>query len=185
MGKHIGLRYAIILYYPGLCVTPKLWLFLGCGVPRCNGKRADVLYSDSIQMIICVFQYSTTSDHFFTNCMFIFYKTEVQTVILRCLTGLNLEFWKHDSCFPSDVSKLTLVWNKLNLSLKYWCIEARLVFCNYYRGNIGENKKCHAWKCIIWGVFHRSMFWHLRRKPAVIFSKWLFFQNSLVISWST
>ena len=44
MGKHIGLRYAIILYYPGL------WLFLGCGVPagcvgllRCNGKRTDVL----------------------------------------------------------------------------------------------------------------------------------------------
>ena len=91
------------------------------------------------------------------------HKTEVQTVILRCLTGLNLEFWKYDSWFPSDVSKLTSVWNKLNLSLKYWCIEARLVFCtcygpkklskchlgtiqttfsedsNYYRGNIGEN----------------------------------------------
>ena len=33
------------------------------------------VYSDSIQMIICVFQYSTTSDHFFTNCMFIFHKT--------------------------------------------------------------------------------------------------------------
>ena len=51
------------------------------------------LYSDSIQMIICVFQYSTTSDHFFTNCMFIFYKTEVQTVILRCLKSLNLNWY--------------------------------------------------------------------------------------------
>ena len=95
--------------------------------------------------------------------MVIFHKTEVQTVILRCLTGLNLEFWKYDSWFPSDVSKLTSVWNKLNLSLKYWCIEARLVFygsygpkkiskCHigtikttfsediyYYRGNIGQN----------------------------------------------
>ena len=66
------------------------------------------LYSDSIQMIICVFQYSTTSDHFFTNCMFIFYKIEVQTVILRCLTGLNLEFVRYDSCFSSEVSKLPL-----------------------------------------------------------------------------
>ena len=28
------------------------------------------------------------------------------------------------------------------------------------------------------GVFHRSEFWHPRRKPAVIFSKQLFFQNS-------
>ena len=59
-------------------------------------------------MIICVFQYSTTSDHFFTNYMFIFYKTEVQTVILRCLTGLNLEFVRYDSCFSSEVSKLPL-----------------------------------------------------------------------------
>ena len=66
------------------------------------------IYSDSIQMIICVFQYSTTSDHFFTNCMFIFYKTEVQTVVLRCLTGLNLEFLRYGSCFSSEVSKLPL-----------------------------------------------------------------------------
>ena len=33
---------------------------------------------------------TTISGHFFAICMFIFHKTEVQTVILRCLTGLNL-----------------------------------------------------------------------------------------------
>ena len=43
----------------------------------------------------------------------------------------------------------------------------------------------HAWKCIISGVKYRSKFWHLRRKLAVIFLKWLFFENSLVISWAT
>ena len=43
----------------------------------------------------------------------------------------------------------------------------------------------YAWKCIISGVFHRSKFWHLRRKSAVIFLKWLFFQNSLLMSWAT
>ena len=43
----------------------------------------------------------------------------------------------------------------------------------------------HAWKCIISGVFHRCEFWHLWRKPAIIFSKWLFFKKSLVISWFT
>ena len=37
---------------------------------------------------------TTISGHFFTNCMFIFHKTEVQTVILRCLTGLNLNWFK-------------------------------------------------------------------------------------------
>ena len=31
---------------------------------------------------------------FFANCMVIFHKTEVQTVILRCLTGLHLDWFK-------------------------------------------------------------------------------------------
>ena len=66
----------------------------------------EYVYSDSIQMTICVFQYSTTYDHFFTNCVFIFYKTKVQTGILRCITGLNLELLRYDMCFPSEVSKL-------------------------------------------------------------------------------
>ena len=37
---------------------------------------------------------TTISGHFFAICMFIFHKTEVQTVILRCLTGLNLNWFK-------------------------------------------------------------------------------------------
>ena len=43
----------------------------------------------------------------------------------------------------------------------------------------------YAWKCIISGLVCRSEFWHLRRKPALVFSKWLFFQNSLGLSWDT
>ena len=34
------------------------------------------------------------SGHFFAICMFIFHKTEVQTVILRCLTSLTLNWYK-------------------------------------------------------------------------------------------
>ena len=49
-------------------------------------------------------------------------------------------FWKYNSWFSSEVSKLTSVWYKLNLSLKYWFIEARLVFCTCY----GPKK---WWKC--------------------------------------
>ena len=37
---------------------------------------------------------ATVSGHFFAICVFIFHKTEVQTVILRCLTGLNLNWFK-------------------------------------------------------------------------------------------
>ena len=79
-----------------------------------------------------IFQYFKHISPYFANCMFIFHKAEVQTVILRCLIGLDLEFWKYDSWFPSGMSKLTSVWNKLNMSLKHWYIEARLVFCTCY-----------------------------------------------------
>ena len=42
-------------------------------------------------------------------------------------------------------------------------------------------RKPALWKCIISGVRYRSKFWYLRRKPAVMFSKWVFFQNSLLL----
>ena len=42
----------------------------------------------------------------------------------------------------------------------------------------------HALKCIISGVKCRSKFWHLWRKPALIFLKWLFFQISLTTEFS-
>ena len=51
-----------------------------------------VLYSYSTQMTIMYFNILTIFGNFFANCVVIFQKTEVQTVILRCLTGLNLEF---------------------------------------------------------------------------------------------
>ena len=38
--------------------------------------------------------FRTISGHFFANNMSIFHKTEVQTVILRCLTGLNCNWFK-------------------------------------------------------------------------------------------
>ena len=37
----------------------------------------------------------------------------------------NINFWKYDNCFSSEVSKLTSVRNKLNLPLKYWFMEAK------------------------------------------------------------
>ena len=83
---------------------------------------------------------------FYANYMNIFHKTEIQTVILRCIVGLNLNWIKSNDM-----------------------ITVKVLFF-------------HAWKCKISGVFHRVEFWHLWRKAAIIFSKWLFFQNSLIIS---
>ena len=115
---------------------------------------------------------------------------------------------KIQQLFSSEVSKFTSVRNQPNSSLKYWFIEARLVFCVCYCPKNDQNVIriqnrlhlvrtititgkilvkiyfCHPWKCIISRVVCRSDFWHLRRKLAVIFSKCLFFQNSLVISWA-
>ena len=108
--------------------------------------------------------------------------------------GKKCQVWKHDSWFPSEVPKLTLVRNKLNLSLKYWFMEAkdvcRVCYChkfwskyqlNTIQTTFRENNKWkrailvkinffHAWKCIILEVFQRSEFWHPWRKPAIIFS---------------
>ena len=45
-------------------------------------------------MTITIAHSTTISGHFSANCMFIFHKKEVQTVILRCLTGLNIDWFK-------------------------------------------------------------------------------------------
>jgi hypothetical protein len=72
---------------------------------------------------------------YFANYRKVFYKTEVQAVILRCLFCLNFNWIK--SC---------------NIML------VKIFFF-------------HAWKCIISGLVCWSEFWHLRRKPALMFSK--------------
>ena len=146
-------------------------------------------------MKIMYFNVLTISGHIFAICMFVFHKTEVQTVILRCLTGLNLTSWIYNSCFPSEVLKTTSARKKLNLSMKYWCLEVNIAFSicygckkwsnyhldtvqttscknnSYYRAILVNSNFFHTWKCIILGLVCRSEFWHFRRKPAVLFSK--------------
>ena len=39
-------------------------------------------------------RFTTIFGHFFANCFYDFHKTEVQTVIFRCLTSLNLNWIK-------------------------------------------------------------------------------------------
>ena len=102
--------------------------------------------------------------------------------------------------------KLTSVWNKLNLALKYWFIEAKLIFClcpkwwskchldtiqttfsehnNDYRGSIDENLFLSSLEILYFrGSLPKSVL--TAQKKTAIFSKQLFFQNSLVISWAT
>ena len=59
-------------------------------VAALNESSSRYINSDSKWMLSC----TTITGHFFSIFMFIFHKTEVQKVILRCLTGLNLDWFK-------------------------------------------------------------------------------------------
>ncbi len=117
-------------------------------------------------------------------------------------------FWRNDSWFPLEVSKLTSVkypWNQAFSGMK------KNYFHQYCPILVIALTKCRLYciQMIFWSLFgtityptdifcfhesifqwqiklisYRSDFWHLRRKSVVIFSKWMFFQNSLVISWA-
>ena len=70
-------------------------------------------------MTICAFQYSIISGHFSPNCMFIFHKNEVQTVILRCLMSLNLNWFKsYDTKSVAIFQKLAELAFGLDLHLR-------------------------------------------------------------------
>ena len=60
--------------------------------------------------------YKTVSGHFFAICIFIFHKTEVQTVILRCLTGLNCNWFKSYG--------LRCSWRLRAISVNFWKISS-------------------------------------------------------------
>ena len=53
----------------------------------------------------------------------------------------NIHFENKTAGFSSEVSKFTSVRNKLNLSLKYWFMEAKIVFYGYHGPQKGS--KCH------------------------------------------
>merc|ERR1712051_500170 len=62
------------------------------GSPR-RPQKFDIK-TDRKRMLLLNDCYMTVSGHFFAICMLFFHKTEVQTVILICSTGLNLNWFK-------------------------------------------------------------------------------------------
>ena len=75
------------------------------------------------------FNMLSLSCHFLANCMFIFDKTEVQIVILRCLAGLNLDWFKNYGLRCS----LSLCANLQKLATENWPFynQIRSFFANY------------------------------------------------------
>ena len=84
------------IYYDAFSVFP--FFYIRKGFPR--KKTIDYILwpgnikSDPKWMLLLNNCYKIVSGHFFAVCIFIFHKTEVQTVILRCLMGLYLNLFK-------------------------------------------------------------------------------------------
>ena len=70
------------------------YLYIVCILWQRLEHDTGIIYSGSKWMTITNVHFTTISGHFPANCMFIFHITDVQTVILRCLTGLNLDWFK-------------------------------------------------------------------------------------------
>ena len=78
-------------------------------------------YSDRKWKILINDCCRTLSGHFFAICMFIFHKTEVLKVILRCLTGLNYDWFKsYDTRRKISISFFFAILYK-NRSLRLLC----------------------------------------------------------------
>jgi hypothetical protein len=159
----------------------------------------------------------TIFGHFIANYINIFHKTEVPTVILRCINCPNLNWIKSKNInhkwflqpsflnFGRKKPKIFIFKNgnfstnpghffaKYMKSFHKREIQTVILRCLVCL-NFNWVKNCsifwlkylffHTWKSIISGVKDRSKFWYLRRKPAFMVSKWVFFQNSLVMSWA-
>ena len=57
-------------------------------------KGGSILKTDRKRILLLNNCYMTVSGHFFVICMLFFHKTEVQTFILICSTGLNFNWFK-------------------------------------------------------------------------------------------
>ena len=82
----------IILLYDKLSLISKV-------IFQCNGSKWRTIlwciYSLTSKETTFEFGHFTTiSGHFFVNCMNIFHRAEISTVILRCLTHLNINWIK-------------------------------------------------------------------------------------------
>ena len=79
----------------------------GCVQVRRTPKKRQLINS----------HFKTIYGHFFANYMFIFHKTEIQTVILRCLMSLNLNWYKsYDTKRNNSENANLCFWTKLQKS---------------------------------------------------------------------
>ena len=113
--------------------------------------------------------------------------------------SLDFQFWKKISwkfitgkwpffhCFWSFFANFMSIFHETEVQtvILRCLVSLNLNGIKSYYIILAKNIFLDAWKCIISRIFRRNEFWDLRRKSAFICSKWLFWQNSLMISWTT
>ena len=77
-----------------LIMLSKILFRVSMGVSTLNLWRCQNIEPDAQNLLLINVRFPTISSHFFANYMNICHKPEVQTVILRCWTGLNLNWFK-------------------------------------------------------------------------------------------
>ena len=65
---------------------------------------------------------TTISGHFFAICMFLFHKTEVLTVILRCLTGLTYDWLKSYDTKGKYFHFFVFLWFCTKTDIYFFCV---------------------------------------------------------------
>ena len=79
------------------CLTGLYLIWFKSYDTKCSIRQNAILAkSETLQKYLQLIngRFTTIFGHFFANCMSIFHKTEIQTVIFRCLTSLNLNWYK-------------------------------------------------------------------------------------------
>ena len=126
----------------------------GCMQVRRTPKKRQLINS----------HFKTIYGHFFANYMFIFHKTEIQTVILRCLMSLNLNWYKsYDTKRKNSKNTNLCFWTKLQknrngnisiLSHNFWTNQNLLEFRPV------KHVIMTVWTSVLWKmIIHISKKW--------------------------
>ena len=111
------------------------------GIDNYSGVAWSVVKTDSKWMFLINDRFTTISGHFFPICMFIFHKTKVQMVILRCLTCLYLNWFKsYDTKLQKQKTPKIQNWQN-------WWIHAKIfssIYKHFYEyPNENWDSDCH------------------------------------------
>ena len=172
----------------------------------CHSVPQTWLFFDKLYSVFCVWLWYDHLWLFFLNSLGIFHKTWMLTVILSCWTSLNLNLMKSYNIIKNFSKAIVFQFWKKNIENLWFLTSFGQFFTNYKKILHKTKVQIVILRCLVYlnlncikglhiillktfsfiaenvsfhGVISQSQFWHLGGKPALIFSKWLFFQKKI------